>query len=241
MALTTAGDICTFASKAGGILGVGQTPLAQDTTDTFDALNGMIGQWARRRWLVWCLIDKYAVSTGAQSYTIGPGEDFDTPRPDRLESAFVRQIVSAGNNIDYPLQILESREDYNRIALKTLASWPSYIFYDSAFPVGSIYLWPIPQAGIFEIHVSLKQPLTQFTDVTTQIDMPPEYIEALWSNLALRLAAFYPGAVITEFTVGIAKAALQTIRGANLQVPTLVMPTGMVRPPLYNIYSGRTY
>jgi len=83
----------------------------------------MIAQWARKRWLMWHLIDVAKVSTGAQSYTVGVGGDFNTPRPDRLEAAFFRQIVpSQPNLIDYPLEIIEARETYNNIALKTLSS-----------------------------------------------------------------------------------------------------------------------
>src|ERR1700749_5311714 len=84
--------------------------------------------------------------------------------PARMESGFLRQIAPppsqddtgnpyGGNLIDYPMTLLQSREDYNRIALKTLQSFPGYLFYDSAWPIGVLYPWPIPQANIYELHV----------------------------------------------------------------------------------------
>lgn len=235
--------IINLALKGAGLLGVGQSALTEDITDTLDMLNGMIGQWNRKRWIIWHLIDISVPTTGAKTYSIGIGGDYDFPRPDRIEAAYYRQFVSATpiNYIDFPLGILQSMEDYSRIALKGLSSWPYAIFYDSAFPIGYLYPYPIPQAGQFELHIIIKDRINQFRDLTASINLPEEFFEAIWSNLAIRLGAFYPGANVTEFTVNIAKQSLATIRSANTQVPRLVMPNVMVRPPLYNIYSGSQY
>jgi hypothetical protein len=65
-------DLITLALKKAGVVGVGQTPEAEDTNDAFSDLNMMLGQWNRRRWLVYHLLDVAKVSTGAASYTVGP-------------------------------------------------------------------------------------------------------------------------------------------------------------------------
>lgn len=241
MAFNTAYDICAFALKAIGVVGVGQSPLAEDINDAFTALNAMLGQWQRKRWLIWHLTDNAFLSTGAQSYTVGPGGNFNVIRPDRIEAAFFRQFInSTPNQVDWPLDILESREDYNRIVLKQLGSLPRYIFYDAAYPVGSVYPWPIPQAGVYELHLSLKEQLIQYTDLSNAIQLPEEYPEALWSNLCIRLAPIYQTQVRPE-VVGIAKASLAVIRGANAQIPRLTIPVYLNRPALYDINSDRMY
>lgn len=240
--LVTPQDIVTFAQKAAGILGVGQTALAEDNSDTFAALNAMIGVWNRRRWLIYHLIDTAVVSTGAISYTVGPGGAFNIPRPPRLEAAFFRQYPQ--NNpqvVDYPLEILQSREDYNQIKLKTLISWPTYIFYDPAMPLGNVYPWPVPQASIYELHITTMAVLPTFNSFVQTINLPPEYFEALWSNLTIRLGAIYPGASVTDDTRSIARASLAGIESANTQIPRLRMPQGISRPALYNIFSDQTY
>lgn len=242
MPITTAQDLVSFSLRAVGILGVGQTALAEDSSDALSALNGMIGIWNRKRWVIWHLLDVALTSTGAQSYSIGIGGDFNVPRPDRLEAAFFRQVITTQpNDVDYPLQILESREDYNRIALKTLVSWPAYIFYDSAFPLGRVYPYPVPQASIYELHLSIKDTLAPFTTYTQPINLPPEFIEALWTNLAIRLAAIYPGVQVPPAVEALAKASLATIRGANAQIARLGTPPGLARGNLYNIYSDQVY
>lgn len=235
-------DIINLAMKGAGILGVGQNALDEDFNDTYNLLNGMIGQWQRKRWLIWHLLDLSVTTDGRQSYGVGPGGDFDVPRPDRLEGAYFRQFVgSPGNAVDFPLELLESMEDYAQIALKSLKSWPQAVFYDAAVPTGYVYPVPIPNVPQAELHILVKDTLAQFANSNDPVNLPPEYFEALWSNLALRLGAIFPGSDVTEFTVGLAKASLATIRGANAQIPRLRMPTGMTRPPLFNIYSYQTY
>lgn len=239
--LTTAQDLVSFALRAAGVLGVGQTALPDDYEDAFRALNGMISIWNRQRWLVYHLLDVSLPSTGAQSYSVGPGGDFNVVRPDRLEAAFFRQIVQSNPNfIDYPLTIIPSRENYNDIALKTLTSWPQWIFYDSAWPLGFVYPWPIPQQAGYELHLTIKETLPAFTSWTQEINLPPEYIETLWTNLTMRLAPMYqftPSPVV----VGLAKASLEVIRGANAQISVLRVPTWLTRGGIYNLYSDTVY
>jgi|SRR6185312_1715030 len=242
MPLTTPQAIITLGLKSAGILGVGQTALAEDYSDVYDVLNGMLAQWNQRRWLIYHLIDVSIPTTGAVSYTVGAGGDFNTPRPSRLEAAFLRQtITGAPNFVDYPLQILQSREDYNLVQLKTLQSWPYFIFYDAAYPLGSVYPWPVAQASLFDLHLTLKATLAQFTSYTQTIDLPDEYKEAIWTNLAIRIAVIYPGSKLPDWVVGLAASSLETIRVANTQIPLLQIPGGLGRRLLYNIYSGQPY
>ena len=239
---TTALDIINLAYKDAGVLGVGQSLLAEDVNDALVRMNMMIAQWRVKRWMVWHLVDKSVVSTGAQSYTVGPGGDIDVPvRPDKLESAFFRMLAGGSGTqaVDYPLQILFSMEDYARITLKQLVSFSQCIFYDSAYPIGRIYPWPIPQANLYEVHILLKETLAEFTDLTTAFTFPPEYLAALHYNLVVRTRAAYRLPPDPTYE-GLAADAMQTVRSANTQIPSLVMPDNLVRPGVYNIYSDQT-
>lgn len=238
----TAGDIIDLALKSAGLLGVGQTALPQDNADALSMLNGMVGLWNRRRWLMWHLIDVAVETTGAQKYSVGIGGDFDVVRPDQLEAAYFRQVITGQpNEVDYPLKIIKSYEDYSLIALKTLVSWPGWIFYDSAQPLGYVYPWPIPQQSGYFLHLVIKDMINGFTSLTTSINLPPEYFETIWTNLTMRLGALFPGAVITDELRGIARASLETVKAANAQIPNLQMPPGLGRGGLYNIYSDQVY
>lgn len=159
----TVRDICTLALKEAGVLGVGQTALAEDINDTFTLLNRMMAQWQRKRWVVPSLYDIGAVANGAKSNPIGPGQFWNAQRPDKIQAAY---FIQTGNNnptngpnaVSFPLIPIFSYEGYSQLALKQLASWPQYFFYDNAFPVGNVFIWPIPDAT-YEVHLILKSPI----------------------------------------------------------------------------------
>lgn len=246
MTVTTAADIVRLVLKDTGVLGVGQTATAEDTNDVFDTMNIMIAEWASKRWLLYHLEDLSKVSTGAQSYTVGPGGDIDTgsmQRPDRLEDGcFFRQLITASspNKIDYPLSILESREDYSRIGLKQLTTIPQFVFYDPVFPLGVVYPWPVMQATQYELHLLVKSQLSQFDNLADEINLPSQYYGALRYNLGCRVRPMYQMAPDPSL-VALATDSLSTIRNMNAAVPRLRMPVGIGRGTKYNLYSDSTY
>jgi len=245
---TSSGDICTAALKECGAIGVGQTPLAEDISDALARLNWMLSQWERKRFLVYHLLDLGVTSTGAATYTVGPGGVFDTGvgsvRPNRLENGnFLRQLTqSQPNQIDYPLELLASMEDWNKIALKGLVSFPQYCFYDPAWPLGILHVYPVAQANIYAVHICLREQLQSFTSLTTLFDLPYEYYWAMVTNLALRLRQKYgipsfPGDTLQAQ----AKDALATIRGANTAISRLRTQRELVRNGIYNVFSDQFY
>lgn len=245
---TTIGDLVTECLHEAGALGVGQTALAEDANRCWARLQWMLQQWERKRWLVYHLVTYNKTSTGALSYSLGPGGDLDTGagtvRPARIESAFLRQLTqSAPNQIDYPLQQLQSREDYNLIRLKTLQSFPQFFFYDTDWPLGHVFAWPVPQANIYGLFVSVLEQLpVKFVTLATKIALPYEYYAAILYNGALRLRpayqlATYPGDPLPA----LAKDALNVLRGANTQIAALQVPADLRRPGPYNIFSDTNY
>jgi hypothetical protein len=233
-------DIATLALKNAGVLGTGQTANAEMTNTAFTMLNAMMGQWAVKRWLVYHLVNLTLPCTGATSYTIGPGGDFNVAtRPSRIDAAFVSQNNGLANQIDTPLTIIDAREDFNRIAMKSLVSFPYVIFYDNAFPLGVLHPWPAPNAGLYGLTITIKMPLSAFASLSQDIALPGEYQEALIYNLAARLRILYQ-LDLDPAIVGLAKAALGTIRTANAQIPLLQMPSRMGGGGRYNVYSDQS-
>jgi hypothetical protein len=212
LALRLAGRITDMQSVTDG---------SKDVADAFAMLVMMMGQWQRKRWLVPDLTDVAFVSTGALSYTVGPAGNFVVPRPDRIDSAFARLLAtSGGSTFDYQLGIIGTREEYNRIGLKSLHSVPSAVFYDSAFPVGNAYFWPVPPSGQYELHLSVKSALPVYATVNDALNLAPEYTEALLYSLAVRMSDGEPKPWIVQSM----RAALATVRSANMQIGEMRLP-----------------
>ena len=238
--MTTALDIITQSMKDIGVLGVGQTLRAEDVNDGFLKLNWMIGQWQVQRWMVFHLVTLNLTSTGALTYSIGPTGDFVLPAaPDKIESAFVRNLQTSGSNlVDYPLEVILAREDYNLIAIKALQTFPKWVFLDSNYPNGTLYFWPVPQSGIYAMYVSVKAILNEFSSLTTVLNLPAHYFMALCYNLSLLLAPAY-GRKLDPMLVMQARKALGVVKMANYQIGRLQMPRELVRKGVFDIYSGR--
>lgn len=248
-ASTTIGDLCQQMLRECGAFGLGQRPSSDDVNEAWARTQWMLQQWERKRWLVPHLVNLAKVSTGATSYSVGPGGDFDTGansvRPERVESAFVRQLQSSIlTEIDYTLGILQSREDYDKITLKTLQAGPGEaVWLDTAWPLGQVYVWPVPQASIYEIHISVRDQLpNQWTTLATNVTLPYEYYAAILYNGALRLRSRYQLSTFAGDPLpGMARDALATVRGPNTQIAKLRMPSTIRRRGLYNIFSDRPY
>lgn len=245
-AATTVADICVASMRECGALGVGQTALADDLADAQARLQWMLQQWERKRWLVYSLVTFVHTSTGALSYTVGPGGDIDTGvgsvRPARLESAFLRQLVSS-QPIDYPLEILQAREDYNRVTLKQLTSFTGACYYQPDWPLGTLFPVPIPQANLYALGLSFMTQLpSSFARSNVAFNLPYESYAAMLYNLALRLRPKYGlGTWPGDPLPGLAADSLNVLRGANTQIGRLVMPGMLLRPGIYNIFSDRSY
>jgi len=236
--MTTAREIITDALRDINAVGVGQTPLAQNIQDGFRRLNAMLGQWRAQRWTVYHLLDLSKVATGATYYTIGSGGDFNVSvPPPKIEAAYIRQLQGT-LSVDYPLTQIPTYEDYSRVPVKALQAFSSAFFYDTSWPLGKIYFWPIPNDDSYEVHIIVRDVLTSFATLNTVLNLPPEYEEALRMQLAKRLAPTY-GKDLSPLYLANAKTALGMVKTSNLQIPLLEMPSGMVRQTTYNPYSDR--
>jgi hypothetical protein len=234
--VTTAVDLITLALKDIGALGIGQSVSAEDTADALATLNMMLEAWQIERLMVYHLIDTAHQANGSVSYTVGVGGDFNIARPIKINAAYARlQSSGAGSAVDYRITMIDAREDYARISLKTLNSFPEYGFYDSAFPLGNLFLYPVPNSS-YELHIVTMDVLPQFPAPATTINLPPGYKAAIRYNLAIWLAGSYQLDAPRSVQI-LAASTKRSIKRMNNQIPSLVMPRGLMTKSRYNIYS----
>lgn len=206
--MATARDLIKDALRKIQVLGKGQSLDSDEANDALRALNQMLASWSAEGSLVFAETRETFNLGSTISYTIGSGGDFDTTRP-----VFIKSAYTTRSGIDYPINQIDVNA-YDRIPIKDLAGGgePEYLYYDAAYPLATIYLYPRPTGGTITL-TSVKQ-LTQFTSLNTIFNFPPEYEEALVYNLAIRLAPEYEREPARQ-VVKIARASKKTIEGQN--------------------------
>lgn len=227
--ISTTGDLVLFVLRAAGITGVGQTPSAEDANTCLQMLANLIAQWQRKRWLTYVLQEvSVPSSTGAQYYTIGVGQNFDCARPTHIKAAYIRILSGGPNLVDMPVDIINSREEYAHISVKSLQTIPYAVFLDTQFPIGRVYWWPVPPAGMYGLYLEVQSPLPTYSTLVDPINLPPEYYEALLWSLCIRMQLAY-GLPANPGHLGAMHNALSVLRVANAQIPELEIPRSLGR------------
>lgn len=246
--MTTGRDVVYQSLRKAGITGRGITPSATDTQDALADLNDMLGQWRSQGFMVWDKLNTGFVGDGRTTpYTVGPGGEYNmTPRPNRIYSAFVRQLqgTGAGNlEVDTPLKVIDAREEYDRINTKTLVSFPQAVFLNTAMPLGQlfVYPWPGPSAGQYAVYITTKGSMPVITLNTDLSAFPEPYTPAMQFNLARRLRQAYGRGQKPDLElIKLANDSLDVIQQMNAQLPEMGMPPSLLqRGGGYNIYSDQ--
>lgn len=228
--MTTALGIIKSAMRKSGILVKSEDPSADEAADALDMLNDLLASWSNDSMVVYArTLESFTLSGGVASYTIGPSGTFDTVRPIKIISAYVRS-----GGIDYSLQV-ESEENYDAVALKTTGSIPEYIIFSNAFPLATLTLYPQP-ATAYTLFLRTEKQLSNFT-LSQDVDLPPGWKRALIHNLAVELAPEY-GQQIAPEVYEIAKESKAEIRHAVMVAKPMTWETGLGLDG--NVYSGWT-
>ena len=207
--MTTARQIVTDALYKINVLGTGQSLAAEDANRGFRALNQMLSTWSVEGNMVFIDTKETFNLTGAASYTIGSGADFDTARPTDIVAAF-----TTSGTTDYPLERYDVRQ-YSSIDYKNTGSIPEIFYYDGNYPVATLFLYPKPSA-VSTITLYTKKALAQFTSLDTVLTLPPEYETALIYNLALWISGDFEREPRAQ-VIKIANSSKKTVERQNLR------------------------
>lgn len=222
--MSTTQQIINRSLRLIGVLASGETPSADESADALTALNAMLDAWRTESLMVYALRDETLTITGASSYTIGSGGALNTVRPVKIESAYLRL-----SGIDYPLHIAQANQ-WNLIADKsTTSSIPDWLYYETAFPLGKLWLYPIPDSGV--LHLSTWVPFSAFA-LADSVILPPGYEEAITYQLAMRIAPEY-GSQAAQEIAAMGAAAKKDIKRVNFRIP--IMDTGLMKGRRYDI------
>lgn len=228
--MTTATTILQRSLQGIGNVGTGETPSADDMDTSFQALNDMLDSWSIDKLYVFeTLEENFALTSGTASYTIGSGGTFNTTRPVKINKAYVRL-----SDIDYDLEIINGEAFANIPQKSSIVTIPEFLWYNPTSPLGTIKLFPVPQASL-TLYIQTSKQLTQFATQATNVTLAPGYAEAIRYSLMPRLAAEGLGEV-TPDQIALAMASTERIRTNNSKVP--VLKNEFYTGSRFNIFRG---
>jgi hypothetical protein len=131
-----------------GELSAGQVPNDEEALAGLELLNAILESWENARRKVFIIDNlQFPLIDGVGVYTMGPGGDFDSYRPVKIQAANV--IFSGdggpGEGICHPLELVPSRvwADIREKALE--AQRPLRLYNNNDFPLLRLYIWPVPR------------------------------------------------------------------------------------------------
>lgn len=234
---TTAGDIIRGAMRLLQVASTDTVLTADEMNEGLFVLNEMLDSWSSEQFLLYQVIrETFALTAGHNPHTWGTGGDFNSLRPVEIVAASIS--IGTTPNVDLPLQPV-SYDAYEAIALKGLVTnYPREYYWDAGYPMGNVYLYPVPNGS--SINFESYKPLTQFTDQSTVLSLPPGYQRALRFNLAVALAPEYQISASPD-VVRIASATVQKLKSLNYKAPIAKIDPALVKMgtggPRYNPYS----
>jgi hypothetical protein len=181
-----------------------------------------------------------------QPHTIGlaanaPTFSVATARPSKIRNA---NIVLA-NNIRSPLNLLDD-DAWNALRAGAaagqtptiLSSIPVDLYYDTTWPNGSIYLYPVPNTA-YGLELEIDTLLAQVAQADT-LDLPPGYQQALRLTVA-ELCAPGLGQKVSDDTARAATNARGVVWGNNDVIPKVcTRDAGMPGGSGGGVYDYRT-
>ena len=212
--MTTAADVIKLALKDIQVLDETEEPSAALMSDGMSTLNQLLAMWQIDKLFVYAQVDTTKAATGASTYTIGTGGDFNISQPARIDYAFLRS-----SNIDYPIEILSNWDEYLAISLKVVSgALPSVLYLNQGVTTGTIYVYPQPTSGT--IHLITSVTLPTYTATANDITLPPEYVLPIRFSLA-EILAMMLGVDLRPDIAKLAKNTRGLLRRNNFKVKSL--------------------
>lgn len=210
----TVNDCLTETYRDIQVLAVGETLSAAQTENGLQKLARLFDNWNAERAGVYAnRLTEYTLVPDLNPHTIGPvGGTFTTDqRPVTIDWANI--VIS---DVRYPLSPISSQAWAAQTLPLLSTDIPQYIRYEPDWPLGKIYLYPVPSAA-HGLELMTRVVLTELVASDT-LSLPPGYRDAIIKTLGEEIAANYPPAQADP--VGAMKARAR-IFANNDEIPTL--------------------
>jgi hypothetical protein len=237
-------DIIKTALRKIGVLQPGEEPAQQQVNDALFVLQDIVDEWSNKRLMIHTVKPYYFPTLpNKDTYSLGPGGDWDLPRPMSLLKAKWMYQPGVVNGIETGIALDLKKLDYtwySDIRNRGIQSQiPQYIFTDGDYPTREVKLWFVPNVP-GTVETWLWQPIDVAIDLDEELSLPQGYERALIYTAAVDLCPEY-GKEVTPVLDALKKQSLAAVSRKNIDVPH---PTRDKRLPsnrdgAFNYITGR--
>ena len=231
--MATARDLISRSLRLIHVLDSGEDPTADEANDCLTALNDMLDSMSVPGLYIYALREDVVSWTAAsESRTIGSSGNFNITRPTRIEDS---TFYTSSSGDDFPIKILRSRAAYSAIVDKdTAGDYPEFLYYEPSYPLGTLYIWPVPSSTL-SVTLHSQEQMTQLSTLDTALAIPPGYKELLTAMLCARIAPEF-GVTLPPEAQDMMRRASRAVRRASARnVYAQIESPGM--GGTYSIYS----
>jgi hypothetical protein len=174
----TTEEISAAALRLVGAYGTGETIPAQDLSDTKQALNMLLKEFAIDGLPLWCVRTvEIPMITGQRTYNLSTATG--NKLPIRITNAYLRDAT--GNDVTISIV---SRYDYESLGQKFSQGVPNQAFYDPQLGAGTLTVSNVPQDNTRKLIVVYQSQIQDVTLGTETLDFPQEAFRFLKFALA---------------------------------------------------------
>jgi hypothetical protein len=233
----TVRDLLTRSLRQIGVLAAGERLTDDQASDGLDTINDWLDA-ARTESLLFnqSVRTTHALTANQSSYTVGVGGDVNIAAPAYLDAL---GLLNTAVTPQYERMVAGpiSESDWQVIPQKGLtATEPHTAYYVPSYPLGALYLYPVPTNDLTLVVYAPGSPLASVASLDTTISVPRGWMRMLVTNLAVELAPEYgkpPDPVLLQRAAE-SKAA---VKRAQTPIPA-PFPSGAAQ---YDIQSDRTW
>lgn len=183
----TAREIATAALEMVGVVAIGETPPAADSTKALEQLNLMVKTWgADPEPKLWQITEtSLAPIASTASYNL-----VTTPGARKVLEVRLRKTSTGIDTVMWPY----SRQEYYEIPDKAGTGVPTVWWFDQQRASRTLYVWKVPTATIasdYTFRLSYLRVIEDLDSLSDDFDVPQEWLETLQYGLAARLAVPY--------------------------------------------------
>jgi len=233
-----AGNLINSAFRLINVLASGEVPSTSEQSDALTTLALMLDGWQAERLTIFTILRDGSTTSphlfpfvsGQQTYTLGPGGNFNIARPAKIERMSIEWLANPAQPLELPLEMVNEQR-WQTVPVKAITSTlPTVVYDDGNYPLRNLSFWCTPTV-VSNVVIYYWQALSQFPDLVTDVEFPPGYFRALRYNLAVDLSIEF-GRPLPAGVAEIALSSKAVIMNMNLPVLEQRVDPAVIDPKL---------